>query len=497
MKVPIVGGSYEHISQDANYQRCINMFPMLSGPEGRGDDAKVKEKRILIPTAGLELLIDLGDAELRCLQTHGDYVYAVVGNSVRKITVNHLTKTAVSTTLGTISTSTGKVYMASNPTQIVWVDGSNTGYIYTPGSGVFATINSTDSDFPGGSQVVFIDSYFVVNDPGLGTFYSSASNNGNSWDPLDVATAENGTDEILGFGVSKGDLWVFGNNTTEIWYNAANPSGSPFSPRQGLGLQIGCGAAASVVEVDDLLIWLDNRGYIVQSNVSPFTRDNNSGYQLEIISTEALTTEILSYRINSDAIAMSYNDRGHLMYQITFPTAKKTWVYDYTTKIWHERAYYNEFLNELEHHLGQFYTQYETMHLMGGIRNGKIYISDSSIYTDNTVGIRRIRTTSPQYDEEENRLVSVDRIQLRMETGNATQTGLGSDPQIELRYSLDGGHTWSHHMSRSFGRVGQYSLPIQWNRLGYGREWVLEFSITEPIPFSISDATIKYEELED
>lgn len=387
--------------------------------------------------------------------------------------------------------------MATNPTQIIWVDGSATGYIYTPATDTFATVNSLDADFTGGNQVVFIDSYFVVNDPGTGTFYSSASNNGADWDPLDVATAENGTDVILGFGVSKGDLWIFGNTTTEIWYNAANPSGSPFSPRQGLGLQIGCGAADSIVEVDDLLIWLDNRGYIVQSNVSPFTRDNNSGYQLEIISTEALTTEILSYRVNNDAIAISYNDRGHLMYQITFPTVKKTWVYDYTSKTWHERAYYNEFLNELEHHLGQFYTQYETIHLMAGIRDGKIYIQKSNVYTDNGVGIRRIRTTSPQYDEDENRLVSVDRLLLRMETGNATQSGAGSDPQVELRYSLDGGHTWSHHISRSFGAVGRYNMPISWNRLGYGREWVLEFSITEPIPFTISDATVKHEELED
>lgn len=497
MKIPIVGGSYEHISQDANYQRCVNMFPMISGPEGRGDDAKSKTKSILVPTAGLELLIDLGADPIRCLQTHEGYVYVVTGTSVRKLTVNHLTKTATSETIGTISTTEGRVYMAANPTQVVWVDGSETGYIYTPGSGVFATINSLDADFPGGSQIVFTDSYFVTNDPGTGIFYTSASNNGASWNPLDVATAENGTDDILAFGVSKGDLWIFGGYTTEIWYNAANPSGSPFSPRQGLGLQIGCGAADSVVEIDDLLIWLDNRGYIVQSNVSPFTRDNNSGYQLEVISTEALTTEILSYRVSSDAIAMSYNDRGHLMYQITFPTIEKTWVYDYTTKIWHERSYYNEFLNTNEHHLAQYYAQYESIHLMGGIRDGKIYLSSNLYYTDNDVGIRRIRITSPQYDEEENRLVSIDKIQLRMETGNATQSGDGSDPQVEFSYSVDGGHTWSSLVSRSFGRTGQYNLPVQWNRLGYGREWVLGFYITEPIPFTISDATVKYEELED
>ena len=591
MKLPLIGQSYEHPSVDVNKQRCVNMFPMTSGPQGRGDDLiKNEDNFILMPTAGLLQLIDLGVGESRCLESIGSYVYTVVGATVYRLTVNHLSLTATSKSLGTLGTTTGTVHVASNPTQVIFVDGSSNGYIYEPvnsgtatvgifggtasdtysltingtaiytnedvstalnltdvvtqintlkgttgitasgttaggvitltatddttitvtesGTGfvagtdgitvtggefaaalpAFRTINDYDSDFPGATHVVFVDGYFVVNEPATGQFYFSALNDGMNWDPLDVATAESSTDDVNGLGVSKGELWVFGDSSTEIWYNAANASGAPFSVRTGLEIGIGCGAPNSIVRLDDLLIWLDNRGFIVQSNISPLVRDNNSGYQLVSIATDAISAEILSYETREDAIAMGYTYRGHLMYQISFPTAEKTWVFDYTSKQWHERAYYNASEDELEHHLGQYYAQYETVHLMSGVRNGEVFLVSPDYYDDDGVGIRRIRTTAPQYDASEHELIEVSSIDLRMQSGDANQSGLGSDPQITLRYSINGGHTWSHELSRSAGKVGEYAKSIRWNRLGSGREWVFEFTMVEPIDFSIIEA---------
>lgn len=490
MQLPLIGGSFKHVSQDVNYQKCINLYPVAAGPDGRGKGA-------LIPTAGLQSLVDLGDAEVRDIKVFGDYVYVVVGNTIKKLTVNANSETASSVDIGTLSTSTGVVHSAINPTQIIWVDGTAQGRLYTPGSDTFSNVKTADSDFTGGSHVVFIDGYFIVNAPDTGTFYTSAANNGLSWDATDVATAESSTDNIVGLGVAKGELWVFGENSVEIWYDAANVSGSPFSVRSGLELRTGCGAAHSITEFNDTLIWLDNRGYIVQSSVAPFVRNNNSGYDLTIISDEALTSEILSYSRRDDAIGCAYVDRGHLMYQITFPSEKKTWVYDYNTKVWHERLTYDNYTGELQHHLMQFYASYQTIHIAGGVRDGQLYLQKPDVYDDNGLGIRRIRVVAPQYDTENLRIVGVDQVRLRAETGHALQSGEGSAPEIELRYSNDGGHTWSNAEARSLGAVGQYALPIEWNRLGYGREWLFEFSITSPIKFSLIEATVSVEELED
>lgn len=483
MQISLCGPAYKHSSVDVNNQRCVNLFPVTAGPEGRGTSP-------LVRTSGLSLLLDLGDEPIRCLGVVEGLLYAVCGASVYKITVNYMTQTGVAVLIGTMTSTSGTVYMASNPDQIMWVDGTATGYIYQIDTSNFHAI--VTSDFPGAESVVFIDSYFVVNEPDTGKFYVSSPNDGDSWDPLDVATAETSTDNIVGLGVTKGELWIIGEKSTEIWYNAANASGSPFSLRTGLQMQIGCGAKDSIVAVNDLLTWLDHRGFIVQSAVSPFVRSNNSGYDMQIISDEAITTEILSYSRRDDAIAMSYNDRGHIMYQITFPTAKKTWVYDYTTKGWHERSYFNSLESVDEHHLGQFYATVDSLHIMGGTRDGKLYLSSPDYRTDNEDVIRCVRTTPVQYDKDLFRLAGVDRIDLRIGINAHSETS----PQVTMRYSHNGGHTWSDHLSRNIGETGEYAKPVTWNRLGVGREWVFEFVIVEDMEFTIIDAVATINELE-
>lgn len=485
MELPIAGPAYKHPSIDVNNQRCVNMFTMTAGSEGRG-------KTTLVPTSGTQLLINLGSDPIRCLGTVGEFVYAVCGSTVYKVTVNEETGTATSSSLGTISTSSGTpVYMAANPTQIMWADGSSESWIYTPGTGAFEKINTVDADFPGASQVVFLDGYFLVSEPSSGRFFASALNNGRSWNALDVATAESATDNLVCLAVVKGELWTLGEHSIEIWYNAGNASGMPLSPRSGLNMKIGCGASASAVLINDLLIWLDDRGYVVQSGVSPFIRDNNSGYDLQIISDEAITAQILSYARTDDAIAMGYNDRGHLMYQITFPTARKTWVYDYTTKSWHERNYYDSFSQSFQEHLGQFSTSFKSVKIMGGQRNGKLYLSKPNVYTDAGVTIHRIRTTGP--NNTEFKLVGIDALEMRMATGVVASD---SNPQIGLRYSNNGSHTWSFQLMRDMGLTGEYNKSIRWNRLGMGREWVFEFVITDPVDFAIIDASVEIGEVE-
>lgn len=480
----ICGPAYRHAALKVNNQRCVNLFTMTAGPDGRG-------KTPLLPTAGLELLIDLGDDyPIRSLYTAGGFVYAVGANTVFKLTVDNNAETATSATIGTLSSSEGPVSVASNPTQIIWTDETE-GRLYTPGIPAFAAIS--DADFIDTSgQVVFIDSYFITNELDSGRIHFSSQNDGTGWDASEVATAESNTDDIVGLGVAKGELWVFGKESTEIWYNAANASGAPFSPRAGLEMRVGCGAKQSIVLMNDTLIWLDNRGFIVQSSVSSFIRNTNSGYDIVPITDEAITTEILGYSRRDDAIGMSYNYRGHLMYQITFPTAQKTWVYDSMTKSWHERSYYNSETEEQEYHLGQFYAQFEQLHLMAGIRDGKIYLVKPTYYDDNGVAIRRIRTTAPQYDKDGFRSASVDMLEVGIDIGDSTV----SDPRIGLRYSHDGGRTWSDQMDRSMGAVGEYDKRVTWNRLGSGREWVFEFTIVEPMPFTIIDAAVNVSALE-
>ncbi len=72
----------------------------------------------------------------------------------------------------------------------------------------------------------------------------------------------------------------------------------------------------------------------------------------------------------------------------------------------------------------------------------------------------------------------------------------GVDPQITMRYSDDGGKTWSNTFSRSMGRMGEYSARIYWNRLGTGRDRVFEFTGSDAVKVVLTGASFDAEILD-
>jgi len=486
MIIPILGASVKSVAQDSNYQKCINLMPISTGKDSRGGGA-------LIPTPGLYEIGDLGGTSCRGIFRVDNYVYVARDSTLYRLEINLATLSITSTSLGTLQTSSGYVKFARNPTQLIIVDSSAFGYIVTLSSGAFAQI--ADTDFVGGSSVVFVDGYFIYNQPGTALLRSSALNNGTSWDAADVATAESKPDGLVGLAINRREIWAFGTSTVEVWYDAANASGLPFSPRIGSDIDIGCSAAGSIVETNNLIMWLDSRGFIVQSQVSNYLRENSSGYDIKIVSDDQLNAEIASYDEISDAIAFTYIDRGRIIYQISFPSQFKTWALDQTTGVWTERAYFSSYHNSNRDHLVQYCAVYNNKQIACGYQSGKIYIISSEYFDDDAAPIHRLRQTAPL--SVEGKLVGIDKLELRMGSGKAKPSGLGSDPQISMRYSNDGGYTWSHFLPRSIGKIGEYGKHIIWNRLGSGTEWVFEFMVTEPIDFSIIEAFVSISEIED
>lgn len=484
MLIPIIGAAFKSEADDANQQRCLNMFPVTTGVNSRGNYA-------LVPTPGLYELIDLGGATCRAILTVNDFVYVVVDNTVFKLSINVGARTVDSSaSIGTLQTSTGVVEWAVNPTQIMLVDGSATGYIITIATDTL--VNITDGDFQGGKSVTYIDGYFLYSEPETAVLRTSALNDGLVWDPLDVATCENSPDLLVTLAKHRGEIWCLGTDSVECWFDNANPSGLPLSPRVGSVIDTGCAAQESVVEFDSNLWWLDSHGRIVESLISAYMRAQSSGNALTVKSDSALQAEIASYDTISDAIAMSYMDNGRSMYQITFPSARKTWCMDRNGKEgWFEKGTFSEYDGRVIEHLAQYSTILDNTNVVCGINSGKVYLMGHEFFDDAGIPISRIRTTGPI--SYENKLITINELWLRLGAGKATSSGLGSDPQIAMRYSNDGGHTWSNSVSRSMGKIGEYALPVTWNRLGTEREWVFEFTVVEPIEFSIIEAAIEVE----
>lgn len=64
-------------------------------------------------------------------------------------------------------------------------------------------------------------------------------------------------------------------------------------------------------------------------------------------------------------------------------------------------------------------------------------------------------------------------------------------PQVMLRWSNDGGRTWSNEVWASAGRVGEYRTRARWRRLGRGRDRVYEITVSDAIKIVILGAAMK------
>jgi hypothetical protein len=84
-------------------------------------------------------------------------------------------------------------------------------------------------------------------------------------------------------------------------------------------------------------------------------------------------------------------------------------------------------------------------------------------------------------------------FQLDLETGIGLVSGQGSDPQVMLRWSDDGGHTWTNESWVSAGRLGQYTRRAVWRRLGRSRDRIFEVVVSDPVAWNLLAAYLQLE----
>ena len=478
MKSPILGSSYVTRSVNAADNRMVNLFPEVI-PEGG------KEPAFLNRCPGLTLLATIGSGPIRGMWQFGSYLYVVSGPTLYKVDSSY-----TATALGTVD-NTGElpVSMADNGTQL-FIACNGPSYIYTTDPVAptpFARI--TDPEFPsaGAGSVAYLDGYFVFNEVGSQKIWVTALLDGTSVDPLDFASAEGSPDGVVGIIVDHRELWVFGTNSTEVWYDAGN-AGFPFAPIQGAFSEIGCASRSTIAKMDNTVFWLssDARGHGIVYRAK--------GYTGERISTHAVEWQIQQYGDISDAIAYTYQQDGHAFYVLTFPTAGATWVYDVATQSWHERAGFNESTGLFTRHRSNCQAFFNNLTIVGDYDTGAIYSFDLDIYADNGSTQKWLRSWRAMPTGANNlKRTAQHSLQLDCETGVGLVSGQGSDPQVMLRWSDDAGHTWSNEHWVSIGAIGAYGQRAIWRRLGMTmklRDRVYEISGTDPVKIAIVGAEI-------
>ena len=504
MKTPILGSSYVARSVNAADNRMVNLFPEVI-PEGG------KEPGFLNRAPGLNFLQTIGTGPIRGLwahQTNGSDFYVVSGTEVYQLT--GLTSTPVK--IGNVAAG-GPVSIADNGTQIFFAC-NGPSYIFNEATHTFKQI--TDPDFPGAVTVAYLDGYFVFNEPNSQRVWVTSLLDGTSIDPLDFASAEGSPDGLVAINVDHREAWLFGSDSVEVWYDAGLAD-FPLTRIQGAFNEIGCVAAFSVAKLDNSLFWLGTdargQGIVYKAN----------GYTGQRVSTHAIEYAIAQYGNISDAIAYTYQQEGHGFYVLTFPSANATWVYDAATQAWHERA--GLVNGQFTRHRSNCQCNFEGNTVVGDFENGNIYTLDLDVYADNGQPQKWLRSWralptgqnnlnrsahhSLQLDAETgvglNGLTTGENIYLTTESGNPLITENGEfilsavgavpvpAPQAMLRWSDDGGHTWSNEHWTSMGRIGEYGHRTIWRRLGMTlklRDRVYEVSGTDPVKLAIMGAEL-------
>jgi len=109
-------------------------------------------------------------------------------------------------------------------------------------------------------------------------------------------------------------------------------------------------------------------------------------------------------------------------------------------------------------------------------------------HTSRTDPVRRLRQTAHLSDEQV--WLFFSKFQLDCETGVGLNNGQGSDPQVMLSWSSDGGHTWSPEQWMSAGKQGEYTRRVIWRRLGRSRDRVWRIVVSDPVAWRLLTAYI-------
>ena len=271
--------------------------------------------------------------------------------------------------------------------------------------------------------------------------------------------------------------------SSEAWIDTG-ASPFPFSRIPGTATQQGIAAKFSMSRVGNSFAYVsrNNRGQamIVQMN----------GYVPQRISTHAVENT-LANQVVSDAVGWTYQLEGHEVYVVSFPSIGEnglTWAYDTTTGMWHKWLYTNN-QGEFERHRGNCCALFNNQILVGDYSNGKLYALDRNYYTDDGQEIRRVRRCPHIVTDLQRQFF--DELQIQFQPGVGNSEDPGFNPQAMLRWSNDGGSTWSNEYWTSIGKQGKYKNRAIWRRLGTARDRVFEVVVTDPIKAVIVSANLK------
>lgn len=438
--MPLIPFATKSVHQQYSGQRLLNYFPRAT------PDAV--SPVVLIGRSPLTEKVQVGNRVHRMVKM-GGAVYAVAAGAVWKFDGTSVTR------VGAVVDGS-QVSVAASGTEVAIVVG-NTYYIC---NGVSTTSYSTGA-VTNPQWVVFQDGYFLVSGTASGrsdALTISGLDDGTTFDSLEFIFAENAPDEVLGLVSDHGQVWAFGRDTTEVFWNSGGQD-FPFQPNRSAMIEKGCINGMTVAKEDNSVLWVGPDKVVYRSG----------GGTPQVISTREVEEALTAKTVESGFV---FQDRGHKFYAVRTDDGP-TWCYDLTTGEWAERstgvnedpwvATDTEWLNG---------TQYFAT------STGKISTDGGNSYTDDGEIIVGEAISRPIYVNSGEDYVFLRSLSVSVVSANAS---LSYTPQISLQMSRDGS-VWSMEKWRDLPVDGEYEKDIRWHGIGAFRKRVqARFRVTDPV----------------
>lgn len=443
MRLPgFTSAEYEASSKLVSANQAINVMPEF----GRGAANE-------LAFVGVPGTVQVGSlTNIRGTHNAWGVLYVVAGSKLYRVS-----SSGAATELGDVGNDGLPADMTHNIAELLCVSGGN-GYTVQKGTTTFAGI--TDTDFPDAAKCDFLDGYGMLLEKESGRFWFTSIDDFETISGIDFATAEGAPDALVSMIVDHRELWLFGETSTEVWFNSGDAT-NPFQ-RQTF-VERGCKGVHSPAKLDNTVFWLGEDGVVYRADEYRPMRTSNHGIEHLIQNTTV------------DPIGFAYNAGGHAFYQLNFP-GELTVVYDAATQLWHRRKAHGQDDCAYHYHAHCYGRDY-----VGG---DKLYYLDDSKYQHNGDELDRIRTIGPFRVEKFTKMESLTAL---------FETGENSDPvneqKVFLEISDDAGKTFERVGEASVGVQGQYTTEVKWNALGgfYDGQRVIKITMTDNAKYALVD----------
>lgn len=410
--------------------------------------------------------------------------FAIIGTVFCEVDIN-----AGLLNWGTVAVDSYPGTINSNGAGQLFITSGGNGYNFDLTTNTLTTITALTGKARMGAM---LDGYFMALDTITSattpTLFISDLLDGTTWDPTRFIQRSASSDPWKAVAVTNRYIYLLGERTSEVWYDVG-ASPVPFALYPSGQMQYGIAAPFSFSVVDGSLIWLSQSaggfGAVVRAG----------GTSPEVISTYPVQLAISQFSVITDAVADTYSEVGHSFYLLHFPTADATWCYDVQSQVWHERGTWLGEEGRYQMWRPRYHVYAFGQHRMLDAQTGSVYQMSITIATDvDGRPIRRLRRAPALVQENERITFSAFELDLERGQSDIGQTIVfvfNEDPTVMLRMSNDGGETWGNELQMSAGKIGQYKIRARRNRCGQARRKVFEVSVSDPIPWRLTNAYLR------